>query len=604
MHSMNDTPHTILQRLFGFAEFRGEQEAIVQHLIDGGDALVLMPTGGGKSLCFQIPALIRQGVGVVISPLIALMQDQVSGLQQLGINAQALHSSMDTETQQAIEQQCRQGEVQLLYVSPERLLSSRCLALLNSMPISLFAIDEAHCVSQWGHDFRPEYLQLEYLKHHFSHVPRIALTATADGPTRQEISKRLHLQDARLFVSSFDRPNIRYRILQKQQGKQQLLHFIKTHHPHSAGVVYCGSRKKVDDLNIWLNQQGIPALPYHAGLPSHERNVNQQRFLREDDRIMVATIAFGMGIDKPNVRFVAHVDLPKSIEAYYQETGRAGRDGNPADAWMIYGLQDVVWLRQRLMDSDIDPRIKSGEQSKLDAMLGLCEVTDCRRRVLLSYFGETLQEPCGNCDNCIEPVATYEGKEVAQKALSCIYRSGQRYGVNHLIDILIGKPTDKVRNADHARLSTFGIGQELNQKQWRSVFRHLLAKGYIVSDANNHGGIRLLEASRSLLRGESSFPIRVDRKVTAKSSKSVRTAVAPEHEGLWQALREQRMMLAQQQGVPPYVIFSDATLLAMIEQTPQNLFEMSNVHGVGVKKLEHYGDLFLTLLLNYSEHSE
>ncbi len=595
----NSTPHAILQQVFGYADFRGEQAAIVQHLVDGGDALVLMPTGGGKSLCFQIPSLIRHGMGVVVSPLIALMEDQISALQQLGINAQALNSAMDPYTQDQVEQQCRQGHVQLLYIAPERLLSQRCLALLKSIDISLFAIDEAHCVSQWGHDFRPEYWQLECLKQQFPNVPRIALTATADGPTRHEISQRLHLQDAKSFVSSFDRPNIRYRILQKQQGKHQLLHFIKTQHQHSAGVVYCGSRNKVDKLSAWLKQQGIAALPYHAGLSNHERQQNQKRFLLEDDIVMVATIAFGMGIDKPNVRFVAHVDLPKSIEAYYQETGRAGRDGNPADAWMIYGLQDVVWLRQRLQDSAMESRIKSAEQSKLDAMLGLCEVTDCRRKVLLAYFGEQLNEPCGNCDNCLEPVATYEGKAVAQKALSCIFRSGQRYGVNHLIDILMGKPTDKVRQVGHDQLSTFGIGQELSNKQWRSVFRHLLAKGYIVSDASIHGGIRLQETCRPLLRGESPFPIRIDRKVSAKSAKAINVVVAPEHAELWQSLREQRMALAQQQNVPPYVIFSDATLQAMIQRQPTNLYEMSQVQGVGVKKLESYGDIFLTILLQH-----
>ena len=476
---MYDSPQSLLHSLFGYEQFRDQQGQIIDHLINGGDALVLMPTGGGKSLCFQIPALMRPGLGVVVSPLIALMQDQVMALQQLGVKAQALHSAMDWQTQQHIEQQALNGELDLLYVSPERLLTQRCLDMLKAVEISLFAIDEAHCVSQWGHDFRPEYLQLDCLQQLFPNVPRAALTATADGPTQAEMVKRLHLQQAEQFISSFDRPNIRYRILQKQQGKQQLLRFIQSQHQDSAGIVYCGSRKKVDELAHWLSQSGVPALPYHAGMSADHRSQNQSRFLQEEGLVMVATIAFGMGIDKPNVRFVAHIDLPKSIESYYQETGRAGRDGLPADAWMIYGLQDVVWLRQRLMESEMDEAIKRSEQTKLDSMLGLCEVTSCRRQVLLGYFGEKLEQACGNCDNCLEPVATFDGTEVARKALSCVYRSGQRYGVSHLVDILLGKPTDKIKQAGHDQITTFAIGQELDQKQWRSVFRQLLAQGFI-----------------------------------------------------------------------------------------------------------------------------
>ncbi|MGB0447137.1 MAG: DNA helicase RecQ [Pseudomonadales bacterium] len=593
---MDDNPQHLLHSIFGYEAFRDQQADIIDHLLAGGDALVLMPTGGGKSLCYQIPAIMRPGVGVVISPLIALMQDQVMALQQLGIKAQALHSGMDWQTQQLVEQQVVNGELQLLYVSPERFLMPRNLTLLKAAKISLLAIDEAHCVSQWGHDFRPEYLQLDCLKQLFPHVPRVALTATADGPTQTEMVKRLHLQQAEQFISSFDRPNIRYRILQKQQGKQQLLRFIQTQHQDSAGIVYCGSRKKVDELAQWLSQEGIPALPYHAGMSAEHRSQNQARFLQQDGLVMVATIAFGMGIDKPNVRFVAHMDLPKSIESYYQETGRAGRDGLPADAWMVYGLQDVVWLRQRLMESTMDEAIKRSEQTKLDAMLGLCEVTSCRRRSLLAYFDEQLEQDCGNCDNCLEPVATFDGTEVARKALSCVYRSGQRFGVSHLVDILLGKPTDKVKQVGHDRLSTFAIGQELDQKQWRSVFRQLLAQGFIASDPANYGGIKLMPKCRALLKGEEPLQLRLDRKVSNKSGKKQRTPVAVADLGLWQALREQRMALAEAQAVPPYVIFSDATLLAMIENKPQNLIQMSHIPGVGEKKLDRYGETFLAVI--------
>ena len=599
---MNHTPEQLLHSLFGYEDFRGQQLDVIQHVIDGGDALVLMPTGGGKSICYQIPAILRDGVGVVISPLIALMQDQVSSMQQLGVNAQALHSGIDWQLQNQIQQQALNGDLDLLYISPERLMTEACMNLLRSCKIALFAIDEAHCVSQWGHDFRPEYLQLECLQQNFPHVPRMALTATADRPTQQEMVKRLGLNLAQKYISSFDRPNICYRIMQKQKGKQQLLDFVQLQHQGNAGIVYCMSRKKVDETALWLVEQGIAALPYHAGLGAEKRAYNQHRFLNEEGLVMVATIAFGMGIDKPNVRFVAHLDLPKSIESYYQETGRAGRDGLPADAWMVYGLQDVMWLRQRLEQTDMDASIKRSEQSKLDAMLGLCEITHCRRQAILSYFNEDSASSCGNCDNCLEPVATFDGTEVARKALSCIYRSGQRYGVAHLIDILMGKPTDKIKTAGHDKISTFALGQELDQKQWRSVYRQLLALGLVSSDPENYGGLRLLPNCRPLLKGDAQLQLRLDRKVSIKTPKAskARLQIADDDMDLWQLLRELRMALAQDQKVPPYVIFSDSSLLEMLHTKPQSLLQMSHINGVGEKKLDRYGDDFLALIQQHA----
>ena len=599
---MNHTPQQLLHSLFGYEDFRGQQLDVIQHVIDGGDALVLMPTGGGKSICYQIPAMLRDGVGVVISPLIALMQDQVSSMQQLGVNAQALHSGIDWQLQNQIQQQALNGDLDLLYISPERLMTEACMTLLRSCKIALFAIDEAHCVSQWGHDFRPEYLQLECLQQNFPHVPRMALTATADRPTQQEMVKRLGLNLAQKYISSFDRPNICYRIMQKQKGKQQLLDFVQLQHQGNAGIVYCMSRKKVDETALWLVDQGIAALPYHAGLGAEKRAYNQHRFLNEEGLVMVATIAFGMGIDKPNVRFVAHLDLPKSIESYYQETGRAGRDGLPADAWMVYGLQDVMWLRQRLEQTDMDASIKRSEQSKLDAMLGLCEITHCRRQAILSYFNEDAASGCGNCDNCLEPVATFDGTEVARKALSCIYRSGQRYGVAHLIDILMGKPTDKIKTAGHDKISTFALGQELDQKQWRTVYRQLLALGLVSSDPENYGGLRLLPNCRPLLKGDAQLQLRLDRKVSIKTPKAskARLQIADDDMDLWQLLRELRMALAQDQKVPPYVIFSDSSLLEMLHTKPQSLLQMSHINGVGEKKLDRYGDDFLALIQQHA----
>ncbi len=512
---MDDTPLSILNRVFGFDGFRGAQAEIIDLVVEGGDALVLMPTGGGKSLCYQIPALLRPGTAIVVSPLIALMQDQVDALTQLGVRAAFLNSSLTPDRARAVEQSLHAGALDLLYVAPERLLTERFEDLLDRIPVALFAIDEAHCVSQWGHDFRPEYIQLDRLHTRWPQVPRIALTATADTPTRNEIVTRLSLGQARQFVSSFDRPNIRYRIVEKANPRQQLLAFLRREHPEDAGIVYCLSRRRVDETAAFLQGQGFSALPYHAGLPADTRREHQARFLREEGVIMVATIAFGMGIDKPDVRFVAHLDLPKSLEAYYQETGRGGRDGLPADAWMTYGIGDVVMLRRIIEDSEADEHFKRIELHKLDGMLGYCETTECRRQVMLNYFGEILPAPCGNCDTCQEPVETWDGTRAAQMALSCIYRTGQRFGSAYLVDVLLGKELERIRRFGHDRVSTFGIGKEIDGRpmsadQWRSVYRQLVAAGLIAVDMEGHGALRLTEQSRPLLRGERAIRLRRD----------------------------------------------------------------------------------------------
>ena len=602
---MSSRAQEILHSVFGYPAFRGEQQAIVEHLIAGGDAMVLMPTGGGKSLCFQIPALVRKGTAIVVSPLIALMQDQVETLQQLGVRAAFLNSTLDARESNALERSLVNGELDLLYVAPERLLTTRFLDLLSQSHIALFAIDEAHCVSQWGHDFRPEYRQLTVLHERFPEVPRIALTATADAPTRGEIVERLALQDARQFVASFDRPNIRYAIIEKDEPKRQLLEFLAGR-KGDAGIVYCMSRKKVDDLAAFLAGRGFDALPYHAGLTTEIRSANQKRFLREEGVVMVATIAFGMGIDKPNVRFVAHLDLPKSMEGYYQETGRAGRDGLPAEAWMTYGMADVVLLRQMVDGGDAGEERKRLERQKLDALLGFCESTRCRRQTLLAYFGEKRDRPCGNCDNCIDPPDTWDGTTAAQKALSCVYRTGQRFGVAHLVDVLVGKSTEKVQQFGHTRLPTFGVGDDLTELQWRGVFRQLAATGYLAVDLEGYGGLKLTAASKAVLKGEQAVTLRVQAAVKAKRSRrepatrSVeRNAIAPQHEALWQALREARMALAKDQGVPPYVIFHDATLQEMLLHRPQSEDELGAISGVGERKLARYGDVFLKVLRNH-----
>ncbi|WP_036189959.1 DNA helicase RecQ [Marinobacterium lacunae] len=602
---MIERAQQILAEVFGFESFRPPQDAVVETLLSGQDALVIMPTGGGKSLCYQLPSLAREGTGVVISPLIALMQDQVSALSQLGIRAGCLNSSLPLEQLQATEAKLVNGELDMIYIAPERLLQPRSLALFQRANLALFAIDEAHCVSQWGHDFRPEYMQLNRLRGLFPDVPRIALTATADARTRQEIIDRLELTDARVFIQGFDRPNIRYRIGQKDRAREQLLRFIKDEHAQDVGIVYCLSRKRVEDTAAWLSERGFNALPYHAGLSPELRQHHLHRFLTEEPIIMVATIAFGMGIDKPNVRFVAHLDLPKSVEAYYQETGRAGRDGQPADAWMVYGLQDVIFLRQMLEGSQADEIHKQVERQKLEAMLGLCEITSCRRQALLAYFGEPGHKPCGNCDTCLEPVPVWDGTEAARKALSAVYRGGQMYGVNYIIDMLLGESSDKSRQRGHEQLTTWGIGKELDRNQWRSVFRQLVARGYLTVEAG-HGALQLSERCRALLRGEESLELRRDlrtktasSKVSSGRSRGPQQQLDAEDHALWNALKALRKQLADEQDVPPYVIFHDATLMEMVVYRPLTPIQLRRLNGVGERKLNQYGDPFLELIAEH-----
>ncbi len=601
---MNKKPIEILKAVFGYDRFRGQQQEVIEHLLAGQDALLLMPTGGGKSLCYQIPALIRPGVGIVISPLIALMQDQVSALLQLGVKAAFLNSTLSMEEARRIEMQLLNNELDLLYIAPERLTSVRTSALFKRIQIALFAIDEAHCVSQWGHDFRVDYLQLSLLHEQFPDIPRIALTATADEKTRQEIILRLQLEQAPLFLSGFDRPNIRYRIVQKQNARQQLIDFIRTEHAGDAGIVYCLSRNKVDETAEWLRANGVNALAYHAGMAGDLRYQHQHRFLMEDGLVIVATIAFGMGIDKPNVRFVAHLDLPKSVEAYYQETGRAGRDGLPANAWMAYGLQDVITLRRMLADSNADEAHKRLELHKLDAMLALCEQVHCRRQALLNYFGDHLEQPCNNCDTCLETVQTWDGTLVAQQALSCIYRTGQRFGVGYLIDVLRGKLTERIISFAHDKQSTFGIGKELDEQQWSSVFRQLVARGLVAVNFEHFGVLQLTDACRPILRGEQQLILRKDLK-PEKIKPGKKTAgsktVSEINAALWDALRAKRREIADEQDVPPFIIFHDATLMAMLEARPANLKQMALISGVGVRKLELYGEQFLAVINEYAD---
>jgi len=594
----------ILRTTFGYPAFRGSQAEIVDHVAGGGDALVLMPTGGGKSLCYQIPALLRSGVGIVVSPLIALMQDQVDALLQAGVRAAFLNSTLDWPQVQEIERRLFSGDLDLLYIAPERLAGERSAGLLDRLyaqdRIALFAIDEAHCVSQWGHDFRPEYLQLSAFHERYPTIPRIALTATADEATRREIIERLGLGEARVFISSFDRPNIRYTVVEKDNPRRQLQAFLADR-KGEAGIVYCLSRKKVDETAAWLNEQGFSALPYHAGMDAGSRAENQRRFLREEGVIVVATIAFGMGIDKPDVRFVAHLDLPKSIEAYYQETGRAGRDGEPSEAWMTYGLQDVVLQRSRIDESVAPPEQKRLEAQKLNALLAYCEAPRCRRVVLLDYFGER-HSPCGNCDVCLDPPDLFDGTVVAQKALSAVYRTGQRFGALHVIDVLRGKKSDKAAQWGHDQLSVFGIGADLDDAEWRAVLRQLVAAGMLQADLAEHGALKLTAEARPLLKGETTLELRrhVARK-SASRTKKARSAtlvadLSPEAAALFERLRQWRADTAREQGVPAYVILHDRTLKELAEMRPTTHGHLAMVAGIGAAKIEHYGEELLALI--------
>ena len=594
-------PLEVLRTVWGYPAFRGLQEEVVRHVLGGGDALVLMPTGGGKSLCYQVPALCLDGLTVVVSPLIALMQDQVAALAQLGVRAAMLNSTLDFRTATGVERAMREGGLDLVYLAPERLRTPGFLDLLARCRLALFAIDEAHCVSQWGHDFRPDYLEVRVLHERFPAVPRLALTATADAPTRREIVERLDLGQGRQFVAGFDRPNIRYRVVPKLQPRAQLLGYLREQ-GGAAGIVYCLSRRKVEDTAAILTAAGIPALPYHAGLDKEVRAANQDRFLKEDGLVMAATIAFGMGIDKPDVRFVAHLDLPKSLEAYYQETGRAGRDGLSAEAWMLYGLEDVGKLKGLLARAETaSERQRHVDRQKLEAMLGYCETTRCRRQVLLGYFGEELAEPCGNCDVCLDRPAGFDGTELAQKALSAIYRTGQRFGSGHVIDVLRGEGNERIRRLGHDELSVFGVGRELEPVAWRSVLRQLAARGLIEVDVEGHGGMALAGECRAVLRGERRIELRHDpvtRKSSAKPRAAGRLAALPdaESEGRFQRLREWRLRTARAQGVPPYVIFHDATLLAIAAARPRTRRDLEGLPGLGAAKIERYGEALLAAL--------
>ncbi len=596
---MSELALQILQSTFGYSEYRFHQKNIIEQVIAGKDAVVLMPTGGGKSLCYQIPAMARDGVGIVVSPLIALMQDQVNALQQLGVKSAFLNSSLDGFEAQEVENNLLNGEIDLLYVAPERLMTERFLNLLERSPVALFAVDEAHCVSQWGHDFRPEYIKLSVLHERFPGIPRIALTATADDTTREEIIHRLSLNNAECFISGFDRPNICYRVSENQgTARDALYRFIQNEHEGEAGIVYCLSRKKVEQIAEFLSDKGLDALPYHAGLSQQIRQKNQQRFLSEDGVIIVATIAFGMGIDKPDVRFVAHLNLPKSIEAYYQETGRAGRDGQPSDAWMMYGLQDVIMLKQMMESSEADEAHKRVERHKLDSMLGFAELTTCRRQSLLKYFGDDLKQPCGNCDTCITPVETWDASVAAQKALSTVHRTGQLFGVAYLTDVLLGKDNERIINNGHNKLSVFGIGDELNAKQWRNLFRQLITRNLLNVDVQGHGSLLLTETCRAVLKGETSLHL---RKQMLQSKTKTRKAQAKNisNNQLWEALRATRKQLSEEMGVPPFVIFHDSTLMDMMDRMPQNHQQFSGISGVGVSKLEKYADDFLAVLRDF-----
>ena len=595
-------PLDILRNRFGYPEFRFQQQQIIDALIAGQDALVLMPTGGGKSLCYQIPALIRDGVGIVISPLIALMQDQVDALAQNGIHAAFLNSTQSSQQQFNTRQQVLAGDIDLLYVAPERALTADFLQLLGECRIALFAIDEAHCVSQWGHDFRPDYQKLKQLHERFPGVPRIALTATADRRTLGEIEAQLQLQGAARFVHSFDRPNIFYRITQGDNGRQRMWEFIQENHGQDAGIVYCLSRKKVEETAKWLSDRGRHALPYHAGLDKDVRARHQRIFLQQEAVIIVATIAFGMGIDKPDVRFVAHLNLPKNIESYYQETGRGGRDGDPANAWMAYGLQDIINLRQMMAQSDADEQFKRVLHHKMEAMLGFCEQSGCRRQTLLEYFDEILPEPCGNCDNCVEPPQTWDATEAARMALSCVFRTGQRFGVNYVIDVLIGNARERIIQNGHDQLSTFGIG-DLDNNEWRSLFRQLIALGYLFADIDNYGALKMNSSCKPLLNGSQKLHLRQfvkQGKAKKPRNDKIKVSLQAADTPLFDALRLHRSELAQQQAVPPYVILHDKTLHAICELRPETTAQLAEIPGIGARKLELYGDDLIRITQQHS----
>jgi len=600
--SQERKPLGVLREVFGFDSFRGQQLAIIEHVTTGGDAVVLMPTGGGKSLCYQVSALLRPGLGVVVSPLIALMKDQVDALRQAGVRAAALNSRLSPGETAEVERAVRDGALDLVYISPERLLTPRCLELLSRCRLGLFAVDEAHCISQWGHDFRPEYQQLSILKERFPGVPLLALTATADGPTRRDIVAQLQLAEARVFAAGYDRPNLFYRVVPKLNPLEQLWRFLSEEHPVDAGIVYCFTRRAVEETAGWLRARGRDALPYHAGLDGAVRERNQERFLKEEGAVVVATIAFGMGIDKPNVRFVAHLDAPKNLEAYYQETGRAGRDGLAADAWMTYGIADVMSLMRLLDASEATERQRRIERQKIEALIGYCEAASCRRQVLLGYFGEADHPPCGNCDNCRTPVPSWDGTVAAQKALSAVYRTGQRFGAHHLVDILVGKATERVVRLEHDRLKTFGVGTEIDRRGWLSVFRQLVAQGFVLPDLSGHGGLALAPAAAEILRGTRTVRFRLDpRGPTRQSPKPDRknaeaTELDPGARALWEALRAWRLEEARRQELPPYVIFHDSTLLEVARRRPISLTSLAMIPGVGASKLERYGNAIIGMV--------
>jgi ATP-dependent DNA helicase RecQ len=589
-------PLGVLREVFGFDSFRGQQLAIIEHVIAGGDAIVLMPTGGGKSLCYQVPALLRPGLGVVVSPLIALMKDQVDALSQAGVRAAALNSRLSPGEAAAIERAVRDTALDLLYVSPERLVTPRCLELLSSSRLALFAVDEAHCISQWGHDFRPEYQQLSILKERFPGVPLLALTATADGPTRRDIVTQLRVADAQIFAAGYDRPNLFYRVILKRNPLEQLWGFLSEEHPGDAGIVYCFTRRAVEETAFWLRARGRDALPYHAGLDPATRERHQERFVREEGVVVVATIAFGMGIDKPNVRFVAHLDAPKNLEAYYQETGRAGRDGLPADAWMTYGIADVMNLVRLLDAGEAADRQRRIERQKIEALIGYCEAVSCRRQILLGYFGEVDHPPCGNCDNCRTPVPSWDGTIAAQKALSAIYRTGQRFGTHHLVDVLLGAETERIIRLGHNRLKTFGVGAELDRRGWLSVFRQLVAQGFVLPDVAGHGGLSLAPGAAEILRGSKAVRFRLEARARERQGPrperkagAAATELDPGERALWEALRAWRLEEARRQELPPYVIFHDSTLIEIARRRPVALTALADIPGIGRSKLERYG---------------